>query len=94
MSARNEVRKASEQLYSALNQMLSGDASKMADVWSHSATVTTMHPVGGREVGWAQVERPWTELARVVSNGRAELIDKVVQVAGDMGYEVGARRGA
>jgi hypothetical protein len=52
----DEVRKASEQFYAALNRMLNGDAGPMADIWSHSAVVTTMHPIGGREVGWATFE--------------------------------------
>lgn len=52
----DEVRKASEQFYAALNRMLNGDAGPMADIWSHSAVVTTMHPIGGREVGWAMFE--------------------------------------
>lgn len=94
MSAEEGVRSASDQFYSALNQMLNGDASKMTEVWSHGDGVTTMHPIGGRELGWAQVERPWIELAKLASNGRAEMVDKVVEVSGDMGYEVGTERGS
>jgi uncharacterized protein with GYD domain len=41
--------------YSALDRMLNGDAGPLGDIWSHSATVTTMHPIGGREVVWDQV---------------------------------------
>jgi ketosteroid isomerase-like protein len=93
MSAEDEVRKASTQFYAALNRMLNGDASQMQGVWSHGPGVTTMHPVGGREVGWAQVERPWTELAKLISEGQAGLNDQVVQAAGDLGYEVGAEKG-
>jgi hypothetical protein len=59
MSTEDEVRKASEQFYAALNRMGNGDPSSMADAWSHSATVTTMHPIGGREVGWDEVKGPW-----------------------------------
>jgi hypothetical protein len=56
MSAEDEVRKASQQFYAALNRMANGDGGGMADIWSHSATVTTMHPIGGREVGWDAVK--------------------------------------
>ena len=55
MTIENDVRAASEKFYSALNRMLNGDASPLEDIWSHSATVTTMDPIGGREVGWNQV---------------------------------------
>jgi hypothetical protein len=61
MSAEDEVRKASEQFYSALNRMLNGDAGPLADIWSHSASVTTLHPLGGREVGW---EKSRAKMAR------------------------------
>jgi hypothetical protein len=54
MTVENEVRAASTKFYSALNRMLNGDAGSLADIWSHSATVTTMHPIGGREVGWVR----------------------------------------
>jgi hypothetical protein len=52
MAAADNARNASDQFYAALNRMVTGDASSMAEIWSQSATVTTMHPIGGREVGW------------------------------------------
>jgi len=93
MSAENEVRKASEQFYAALNRMANGDASSMPDVWSHSATVTTMHPIGGREVGWDEVKGPWGQVAQMASDGQVNLNDQLIQVDGDMAYEVGTEQG-
>jgi hypothetical protein len=55
MSPEGEVRSASQRFYSALNRMLDGDAGPLAEIWSHDATVTIMHPIGGREVGWESV---------------------------------------
>jgi hypothetical protein len=52
MTIEDDVRAALTKFYSALNRMLNGDAGSLGDIWSHSATVTTMHPIGGREVGW------------------------------------------
>ena len=49
MAVEDEVRKASEQFYAAFNRMLNGDANPLAEVWSHSTGVTTMHPVGGQD---------------------------------------------
>lgn len=93
MSAENEVRKASEQFYAALNRMANGDSSSMADIWSHSATVTTMHPIGGREVGWEEVKGPWEQVAQLSSGGQVKLSDQLIQVSGDMAYEVGTEQG-
>ena len=93
MSAENEVRQASAQFYSALNKMGNGDASSMPDIWSHSATVTTMHPIGGREVGWDEVKGPWGQVAQLASDAQISLNDQLVQVSGDIAYEVGFEQG-
>ena len=93
MSAEDQVRQASQQFYAALNRMANGDASSMADIWSHSATITTMHPIGGREVGWDQVEGPWALVAQLAAEGQIELNDQLIQVSGDMAYEVGTEQG-
>ncbi len=50
MATEDEVRQASDRFYAALDSMLDGNAAPMADVWSHDSTVSTMHPLGGREV--------------------------------------------
>ena len=92
MSTENEVRKASEQFYAAVNRMLNGDAGPMADIWSHSAAVTTMHPIGGREIGWEQVRGSWEQVARFASEGQAKLGDQIIQVAGDVAYELGVEQ--
>ena len=89
----DEVRKASEQFYAALNRMANGDASPLADIWSHSATVTTMHPIGGRDVGWDKVRESFEQVAQIASDGRITLEDQLIQVAGDVGYELGIEQG-
>jgi ketosteroid isomerase-like protein len=93
MSTEDQVRKASEQFYAALNRMANGDVSSMADIWSHSAAVTTMHPIGGREVGWDEVRGPWAQVAELASGGQVKLSDQLIQVSGDMAYEVGTEQG-
>jgi ketosteroid isomerase-like protein len=93
MSTENEVRKASEQFYSALNHMLNGDAAPLADIWSHSAVVTTMHPFGGLQVGWDKVRKSLEQMAGLASEGQATLRDQTIQVAGDMAYELGIEHG-
>jgi ketosteroid isomerase-like protein len=92
-SAADEVHGASERFYAALNRMLNGNADSLADIWSHSAAVTTMHPIGGREVGWDKVGQAWEQVAKVFSGGQVKLNDQIIQVAGDMAYEVGSEQG-
>ena len=89
MSAEDEVRNASTQFYAALNRMLNGDAQPLSDIWSHGPGVTTMHPIGGRQVGWNEVRESWEQVAQGASDGKVELKDQLIRVLGDVAYEVG-----
>lgn len=88
MQAEKEVRAASAKFYAALNRMLNGDAGSLTDIWSHGATVTTMHPIGGREVGWDQVKKSFEQVAQLTSAGQVKLSDQLIQLAGDIAYEL------
>lgn len=93
MSAEDAVRSASGQFYAALNRMLNGDAGPLAEIWSHSVAVTTMHPIGGREVGWGKVRETWEQVAKGAADGQVKLRDELIQVVGDMAYELGTEQG-
>ena len=93
MSIEDEVRGASRQFYTAINRMANGDASQLTDIWSHSPTATTMHPIGGREVGWDAVRESFEKVAQLASEGKVELRDQLIRVAGDVAYEVGVEYG-
>jgi ketosteroid isomerase-like protein len=89
MSSEDEVRQASEQFYAALNAMLNGDASAMTDVWAHEGAVSTMHPLGGREIGWDAVRASWEGAAEAFSEGSVDVSDLEVHDLGDVAYTVG-----
>jgi ketosteroid isomerase-like protein len=89
MSTEDEVRNASNQFYAALNKMVSGSAQSLSDIWSHNSAVTTMHPIGGRQVGWKDVWATWDQTAQVASDGQVKLQDQFIRVVGDMAYEIG-----
>jgi ketosteroid isomerase-like protein len=93
VSAEDDVRAASARFYAALDAMINGDASTMDEVWSHDGSVTTMHPIGGREVRWDHVQPVWGQVAGVASDGQVALADQVLSVAGDMAYQIGVERG-
>ncbi len=94
MSAQTEVRKASNRFYAALNRMANGDAGSLADVWSHGEDVTTLHPIGGRQVGWEEVRESFENVAELVADGRIDLEDQLIRVAGDLAYELGVEKGS
>ncbi len=52
-----------------------------------------MHPIGGREVGWEEVEGPWAQVASLTSDGQVELGDQLIRVGDDIAYELGTERG-
>ena len=93
MSTEEDVRQASKHFYVALNRMANGDSSLVAEVWSNGSDVTTMHPVGGREVGWDQVRASFEQVAQVASDGTIELKDQRIRIVGDMAYEIGIEQG-
>jgi len=93
MSAETEVRAASTQFYGALSRMANGDPGPVSAICSHGSTITTMHPIGGREVGWAQVEGPWGQVAHLASDGKIGLRDQLLRVVGDVAWEVGVEYG-
>jgi ketosteroid isomerase-like protein len=93
MSTEDEVRHASEQFYAAVNRFVNGDAGPMMQVWSHSSDVTTMHPIGGREVGWEQVRARWEQGAMLFSSGHVTLRDPLIRASDDLAYETGTEVG-
>ena len=93
MSSEGDVRDASKKFYAALNKMVNGDSSDIAEVWSHGGSVTTMHPIGGRQVGWDAVAESFAQVAKLCSGGKVALTDQIIQVVGDMAYEVGHEDG-
>lgn len=92
MPDKDDVREASEAFYSALNQMLGGDASALPGIWVHSQEATAMHPIGGRQVGWDDIRASFERVARSSEGGHVQMTDRLVRVHGDTAYEVGVER--
>ena len=94
MAAEDEIRQASEQFYAALNRAINGDPGPMMEVWSHDSEVATMHPPGGRELGWEEVRAGWEQAAQVFSDGQISLDELVVvPLADDVAYTLGTEHG-
>jgi hypothetical protein len=74
---RHELGVVSVRFYSALNDL---DVSQLSDVWSQSSSVTTMHPMGGQQVGWPDVRRWFEEAAGAVTDERVEIEQQVTNI--------------
>jgi len=90
MSTEDEVRAVSNRFYSALNNL---DISQLQNVWSQSNTVTTMHPMGGEQVGWPEVRKSFEEAAQAMTDVHVELAAQRIQTSADLAYETGIERG-
>ena len=94
MAVEDEIRQASEQFYAALNREINGDPGPMMEVWSHGSGVSTLHPLGGINVGWEAVRAGWEQAAQAISDGQVSLEDLVVvPLADDVAYTVGTEHG-
>jgi ketosteroid isomerase-like protein len=93
MSNEDEVREVSKQFYTGLTKMLDGDLSVMDTIWSHDETVTTMHPIDGRETGWDAVKNSFIQFSKASSSGSVKLTDQLIRVQGDLAYEIGVETG-
>ena len=90
MATEDEVRAVSDRFYSALNHL---DVSQLGDVWSQSNTVTTMHPMGGEQVGWPDVRKSFEDAAVGMSDVHVEIVDQLIRTGQDLAYEIGIERG-
>lgn len=93
MSYEDEIRETSRQFYAGINRMTEGDLSVLEGVWSHDPSVTAMHPVGGREIGWEAVRNSFVPFTEHSSDGVVELHDQRITVLGDVAYETGTESG-
>jgi uncharacterized protein (TIGR02246 family) len=93
MSGEDAVRAASAKFYAALNGMIKGDSGGMAEVWVQDGSVTALHPIGGRTVGWQAVADSFEKVAALSSGGSVALEDQAIEVSGDMAYETGVETG-
>jgi ketosteroid isomerase-like protein len=92
MSAADEVREASKKFYAGLNRMINGVNNALVDAWSHNSKVTSMHPIGGREIGWDKVNDSFNQVGKMASEGKVELKDQLINVYGDTAYELGIEK--
>jgi hypothetical protein len=93
MSAEDDVRKASEEFYAALNRTGNGEKGAMSEIWSHGHAVTAMHPIGGRTTGWEAVRDSFDQVAGMAADAKSGLKDQFIQVHGDMAYELKVEHG-
>jgi ketosteroid isomerase-like protein len=84
MSTVHDVRAISDRLYSGLRRM---DVSALPEIWSHSDDLTTMHPMGGEQVGWEEVRASFEQAAGPMTDSHVELVDQSIYAGTDLAYD-------
>lgn len=91
MSTVDDVRAVSDKFYSGLSRM---DVAALPELWSHRDDVTTMHPMGGEQVGWEEVRTSFEQAAGAMTDSHVDLIDQRIHAGTDLAYETGIERGS
>jgi ketosteroid isomerase-like protein len=89
VATEDEVRKASKQFYDGLTRMAKGTPGTMNDIWSHSASVTAMHPIMDRDIGRDAVLGSFDQVSNLATEGQVEIKNQLIRVMGDVAYEIG-----
>jgi ketosteroid isomerase-like protein len=92
MSTVDEVREASKKFYAGLNRMANGEKDTLAVAWLNNGSVTAMHPIGGRELGWDAVGGSFNQVAGLATDGKIELKDQLIHEFGNVAYELGIEK--
>ncbi|MBJ7259508.1 MAG: nuclear transport factor 2 family protein [Chthoniobacterales bacterium] len=78
------VRAASNQFYTALNQLFTGDMAPMEAIWSHRKDVTYMGPGGGYRVGWDAVRKDLASQAAMKLSGSIKPAQVQINAGSDL----------
>jgi ketosteroid isomerase-like protein len=70
MSNKQAVSTATNNFYSALNILFTGNGQPMKDAWSHTDEATYMGPDGLYLIGWSNIEQMWNSVAALKLGGR------------------------
>ncbi|WP_421723173.1 YybH family protein [Bauldia sp.] len=93
MTILDDVRQASDTFYSALSQLLNGNATPMAGAWADDEEATAQHPIGGRDVGTPAVLESFGRVGAIAEGGNVGIEDQKVHVGSDMAIETGVEKG-
>lgn len=90
---KDEIIRANQQFYEALNAVFRGAMAPMREIWSHSPDITNMGPFGGCLVGPDAVLGQFALESGMNLSGKVEEVDVRIVATNDMGYVVCTERG-
>ena len=94
MTPYDELGETIDQVMSALNRLVSGDAEPLLALWSHRPDVTVLGGFGGYALGWEQVSQNTRFAAGRFSGAKSFEIKMLTSgVSGELGYTVWLEHG-
>ena len=70
MTNEQAVKAATDNFYTALNILFTGDGEPMKEAWAHEDDVTYMGPDGLYLIGWEKIEQMWDSVATMKLGGK------------------------
>jgi ketosteroid isomerase-like protein len=89
MDDESAVRDLALKFYAALEDLAQGKGTRaIADVWLHSADVSSAHPTGGWAIGWEEILATWDVFNSYgkPENGGTSMRGLRVRMLGDVAY--------
>ncbi len=83
-----DIRKANDQFYAALNAMFTGDLEPLNTIWAHDDAITNMGPFGSCLVGWDAVRAEFKKEADMKLGGKVICENLHIYAGENMGYSV------
>ena len=83
-----DLRKANDQFYSALNTMFTGDVEPINTIWSHRNSITYMGPFGGSMTGWDAIGAEFKKTASMKLGGKVVCSNVHFFAGSDLGFAV------
>lgn len=85
MSDRDEVQKADDAFFNALNAMFIGNIKPMEDLWSHADDVIYLGPIPELfHVGWKVTDQDWSAQGKAHLGGNIEVVKRHMVVGEDL----------
>lgn len=81
---KDAVELATNNFYAALNLLFTGDNQPMQIVWSHADDVVYMGPDGLYLVGWADIAKMWSNVAKMKLGGTVIPINSHTIIGSDI----------
>ena len=88
-----DLNKANDQFYAALNVMFTGEADPVLEIWSHENNITYLGPFGGYLKGWEAIGTEFKKNAAMKLGGKIVCKESHLFPGKEIGYVVCVEEG-